>query len=159
MNGILHTLERKQGIIATTPQRHTALRAAAESLSRRNADAAICELFSEALSRLVALAYETDAGGPCNIDSVTARLLIPAPWGRAGHARWGIRPQEANILREIMQGRQYAPGLFVYDTSARCWRLNWHDYPTRNAAMRYLERYPLGIQELRQARAKRLGSV
>jgi hypothetical protein len=157
-NGIVHTLERKQGIGATVPQRHTGLRAAAEGLSRRNADAAVIELMSEALSRLVALAYETDGGGLCNVDAPTGKVLIALPWGRAGHQRWGLRPSEATVLREIMLQRQYAPGLFVYHALGRAWHVNRHDYPSTRVALAYLERYPLTIAEYRSCRAKRLGS-
>jgi hypothetical protein len=157
-NGVVGTLERKPGIVATAPQRHTALRAAAENLSRRNADAAVIELMAEALSRLVALCYETDGGGLCNVDAPTGKVLIPLPWGRAGYARWGLRPSEATVLREIMLQRQYQPGLFVYHALGRAWHVNLHDYPSKGIAMAYLTKYPIGIAEYRACRAKRLGS-
>ncbi len=158
-NGIVVTVARKGEIAHASPQRHTTLRHAAEALSRRNTDQAMIELFMEALSRLVDLCYEVDSGGFCNIDGPTGKVLIPLPWGRNGHARWAIRPQESNILREIMQGRQYAPGLFIYDRIRRNWNANLHDFPSRDAAVVYLTRYPIGITEYRSARTKRLGSV
>ncbi len=158
-NGIISTVVRKGDILQATPQRHTALRKAAESLSMRNLDQAQIELFMEALSRLVDLCYEVDNGGFCNIDAPTGKVLIPLPWGRNGHARWAIRAQESNILREIMQGRQYTPGLFIYDRVRRNWNVNLHDYPSRDAAIAYLTRYPIGIKEYRSCRAKRLGGV
>ena len=98
-NGILATLERKPAITTTTPARFTAIRQAAEVLNRRNADAAIVELFSEAMQRLTLLAYEQDEAGYCNIDPVTWRLLIPAPHGRSGYRRWGISRRESDALR------------------------------------------------------------
>lgn len=158
-NGIIATVARKDGIAQAAPARHTALRTAAENLSRRNVDQAVIELMMEALQRLVDLAYEQDSGGFCNIDGPTGKVLIPLPWGRNGHQRWGLRPQEANVLREIVQGRQYAPGIFVYDRMRRAWFVNLHDFPSRDVAMGSLERYPLGIKEYRNARIKRLGGT
>ena len=158
-NGIVVTVARKGEIAQAAPARHTTLRKAAESLSLRNIDQAVIELFMEALSRLVDLCFEEDSGGFCNIDSVTNRILIPLPWGRNGHSAWGIRPQEANILRKILVARQCQPGLFLYDTSRRCWTINLYDYSSREVAMRYLTRYPVGIGEYRAARLKVVGRV
>ena len=159
MNNIVQTVSRKGDIMQTAPQRYMSLRAAAENLSLRNADQAVCELFNEALMRLVDLCFEEDAGGFCNIDSITHRLLIPAPFGRSGHTRWGIRPQEANILRRILFERQRRVGLFLYDKSRRCWRLNLRDFPGRDIAMSYLADCPVGIGEYRAARLKVLSNV
>jgi len=158
MNGLHTTLARKPTIAAAKPERYTTLRAAADTLSRRNADGAICELMNEALARLVDLAYEEDAGGLCNVDAATGKLLIPLPWGRNGHARWGVRPQEANILREILFTWQRAgvPLLF-YDRSRRAWFVNRTDYPDRAVAGSWLARCQVTIAVYRAARAKRLG--
>jgi hypothetical protein len=158
-NGIIKIVQRKEGIGQSAPQRYMAVRKAAETLSRRNADQAVIELMMEALQRLVDLCFEEDIGGLCNIDVVTGKVLLPLPWGRNGHQRWGLRPHESNILREIMQGRQYQPGLFTYDKLRRCWRINLHDFPTYDLAMNYLTRYQIGIAEYRTARTKRLGNV
>ena len=49
--------------------------------SLRLADAGMVELLTEALHRLITLAYERDDAGWVNVDPVTKRLLIPAPWG------------------------------------------------------------------------------
>lgn len=160
-NGIVRVVERKGDIAQASPQRHSALRAAAETLSRRNADQAVVELFAEAMQRLTLLAFERDQDGFCNIDPVTNRLLIPAPWGRAGHRRWGITPSEAVVLREIIQRRQLgrdgrAPGLWLYDRTRRCWRLNLFDFDTLPDAQRYWQRWPLTVQEYRAARSHRL---
>ncbi len=67
-----------------------------------NVDGAICELMNEALCRVVALAYETDAGGLCNLDAATGKILFALPWGRNGASQWGLRQSEANILRQIL---------------------------------------------------------
>ena len=156
---VVRVVQRKGEIMQASPQRHTALRTAAEKLSRHNTDQAICELFGEALMRLVDLCYEEDAGGYCNIDSVTNRILIPLPWGRNGHSQWGIRMQESNILRRILVTRQRQPGLFLYDKARRCWRVNLYDFSTRDLAMGYLTRYPVGIGEYRAARLQVVGRV
>lgn len=155
MNNPIIIVQRKEGIAQAAPQRHTSLRKAAEALSLRNVDQAVCELFCEALMRLVDLAYEEDAGGFCNIDRVTCKVLIPLPWGRAGHKRWALRPQEAVLLREIMQRRQQLQGLFLYDGTRHSWHLNLKAYATRDDANAYLTRYPVAISELRRARIQR----
>jgi hypothetical protein len=161
-NGIVLTVARKGEIAQAAPARHTSLRHAAEALSRRNVDAATVELFMEAVQRLTLLAYERDADGYCNIDGITGRLLIPAPWGRSGHKRWGITPSESVVLREMIQQRQMgrnagAPGLWVYDHSQRTCRLNLYDFDTLADGQRYWQKWPLTVAELRQARSARLG--
>ena len=103
MDELTVTTERKQKLSIAAPKRHTGLRAVAESLSLRNVDGAVCELMNEALARLVLLAYEQDAGGFCNMDEATGKLLIPLPWGRNGAAQWGMRPQEANISQRQLE--------------------------------------------------------
>lgn len=155
-------LARKGQVMQAAPQRHMSLRRAAEALSRRNADQAVVELMMEALQRLTLLAYEQDAYGYCNIDPVTHRLLIPAPFGRAGHKRWGITGTEAVILREMMQQRQAQtedrpPGLWLYDRTRRCWLLNLFDYDTLADGQHYWQRWALTVPEYRAARAQRLG--
>ncbi len=161
-NGIVVTVARKGEIAQAAPQRHTALRHAAETLSRRNVDAATVELFMEAMQRLTLLAYEHDADGYCNIDGVTGRLLLPAPFGRVGHKRWGLTRVESTLLREMIQQRQIgqkgrAPGLWVYDHSQRTWRLNLYDFDILADGQRYWQKWPLTVAELRQARSTRLG--
>jgi hypothetical protein len=151
------TLARKTALSQAAPPRHTTLRAAAQKLSRLNADGAVCELMNEALARLVVLAYEQDAGGFCNMDGVTGRLLIPLPWGRNGHAAWGLRPQEGNILREILFAWQHdAPALFTYDAMRRSWYVGLHDYGSVHLAKRWLAKHQIGIADYRAARAKRV---
>jgi hypothetical protein len=154
------TMERKQTLSVAQPQRYTRLRAAAESLSLRNVDAAVCELMNEALARLVLLVYEQDAGGYCNIDAATGKLLIPLPWGRNGYARWELRPQEANILREILftwQGEQ--PSLFSYDRLRRSWFVNLAEYSNVHLAKGWLKKHQVSIAIYRAARAKRIAGA
>jgi hypothetical protein len=159
---IVSTVQRKEGIAQASPQRHTTIQRAAEALSRRNADAAVVELFMEAMQRLVLLAYERDADGYCNIDEVTHRLLIPAPFGKLGHKRWGITGSESIVLREMVQTRQAPrgdrpPGLWQYDRARRCWRLNLFDFDTLADGQKYWQRWPLSVSEYRQARSRRVG--
>jgi hypothetical protein len=151
------TVARKEGISNTQPQRHTALRTAAETLSRRNADQAVCELMNESLARLVQLAYEQDAGGFCNIDRVTGKLLIPLPWGRNGHAKWGVRPMEAVILRQILFDWHYpGPTLLRYDRSRRAWFVNLYEFANHHLAKGWLREYPITVTVYREAHTKRL---
>ncbi len=161
-NGIVGTVARNGDLAQAAPARHTALRHAAEALSRRNVDAALVELFSEAMQRLTWLAYEVDADGYCNVDGVTGRLLIPAPFGRLGYKRWGLRRIESTLLREMIQQRQigqkgHAPGLWLYDRTQRTWRLNLFDFDTLADGQRYWQRWPLTVHEYRMARSARLG--
>jgi hypothetical protein len=157
MNNLTATMERKLDVAQATPTRHKTLRAAADALSLRNVDAATCELMNEALARLVVLAYEQDAGGLCNVDGATGRLLIPLPWGRNGYARWGLRPQEGNILREILFAWQHdAPALFTYVAMRRSWFVNLREYANIHLAKRWLKQHQIGIGEYRGARAKRV---
>jgi hypothetical protein len=161
-NVVFRSVERKGAVAALRPERYTVIQRAAEALSLRNADAAIVELFSEAMQRLTLLAYEVDDHGYCNIDAVTWRILIPLPFGRMGHRRWGITPSESVILREMVQRRQLgrdgrAPGLWLYDRTRRCWRLNLFDFDTLADGQKYWQKWPLSVQEYREARSKRLG--
>lgn len=159
-NRIVQTIRRKGYITAAHPQRHSTLRNAAQALSRRNADGAIAELLNEALQRLVALCYEVDEGGLCNVDSVTGRILIPLPWGRAGYARWGLKPQEGNIMRRVMFAWQRSGlPLFTYDRSRRAWFLNVYDFPTVAVAANWLTQHQIDIAMYRAAREQVLGRV
>jgi len=160
MNGLAMTMERKVGLSVAAPQRHTGLRAAAQSLSLRNVDQAICELMNEALARLVALAYETDSGGYCNMDGATGKLLIPLPWGSNGATRWGLRPQEANIMRQVLfDWEQCAPSLLRYDRTRRAWFVNLRDFSNYHLAKQWLAVRQVTVGAYRNARAKRLGGA
>jgi hypothetical protein len=161
-NGLFHALDRKAAISQAAPERHTTISRAAEALSRRNADAAIVELMGEAMQRLTLLGYERDNDDYCNIDPITWRLLIPAPFGRAGHKRWGITRAESDCLRDMLRERQAQtesrpPGLWLYDRARRCWTLNLFDYDLVGDGQAYWQRYPLGVAEYRRVRGLRVG--
>jgi hypothetical protein len=161
---ILNTLARKDDIAGAAPARHSTLRHAAESLSLRNVDQAAVELMLEALNRLTLLAYEVgDDGERCNVDlRGGGRLLVPCPWGRGGHKRWGLTVSEANIMRALMLARQKkgkAAPLFAYDGMRKCWYLNIYDFESYDLAIAYLTKYPIAIQEYRQARDHYLGKA
>jgi hypothetical protein len=156
-NGIFHALERKEDLSKSAPARHLSLRQAADNLSRHNVDAATCEVLNEALARLVQLAYEVDTGGLCNIDGVTGRFLIPLPFGRNGAAKWGIRPQEANILRQILFDWQTEPpALLIYERSRRSWFVNLVEFGSVGIAKAWIRSHQISVALYRSARAKKL---
>ncbi len=157
MAGLSATMERKVGLSNAAPQRHTGLRAVAESLSLANVDQAICELMNEALCRVVALAYETDAGGLCNLDAATGKILFALPWGRNGASQWGLRQSEANILRQVLFDWQAAGStLLHYDRTRRSWFVNLRDHANIHLAKRWLTQHQIDIATYRAARAKRV---
>ncbi len=160
MNGLSVTMERKQALSVAAPERYRGLRAAADNLSLRNVDQAICELLNESLARLVQLAYETDSGGHCNIDGATGRILIPLPWGRNGQAKWGLRPQEANILRQVLfDWEQCSSTLLRYDRTRKSWFVNQFDFGNYHLAKRWLTQHQITVGVYRDARAKLLVRV
>lgn len=153
---IAQLMARKEQPATAHPARHTGLRAAVDNLSLRLADAGTVELLTEALHRLVTLAYERDDAGWVNVDPVTRRLLIPAPWGRAGRARWGLYPLEADTLRAMLKTRMRgrAAPLFAYDKLRRAWLVELGHYPAEAEARAYLDAQPLTVEEFRQHRRK-----
>jgi hypothetical protein len=153
-------MERKAGLSVAQPQRYTGLRKAAEHISLANVDAATCELMNEALARLVQLCYEEDAGGFCNIDGATGRILIPLPNGRNGRTRWGLRPQEANILRQVLFDWDHdGSSLLRYDRTRKSWFINLFDFGNYHLAKRWVALHQITIAVYRDARAKRLESA
>ena len=155
-NGIIAALERKAEISTAQPERFTSLRQAAERLSLHNVDAAIVEVLNEALGRLLLLAYTTDTGGLCNVDAMTGRLLVPAPMGRNGQAKWGIRPSEANVLRQILFDwhDEERSCLFCYDRSRRAWYVDLANFPSAGLAKGWLRAHQISVGIYRAARAK-----
>jgi hypothetical protein len=152
-------LERKPDVRLSRPREYVRQRIAesAAALNLAGQMAARVELVSEALSRLTELLYQCDSDGvPANIDAVTYRLLIPAPWGSRGWRLWGLRSWEAETLRRILRERQNSwtagqrPPLYTYDDGARTWHLNAQDYPTLQAAHWWLTKSPITIKEWRQ---------
>jgi hypothetical protein len=127
---------------------------AAESISRAGDTQLRVELANEALAALVTILYRTDADGrTANIDRLTWRLLVPAPWGRAGWRKWGLRAWEADTLRKILMLRCEMirhQNLFDFNASGGAWHLDLKSYPTLPDAMTYLKRYPITLDEWRK---------
>lgn len=126
----------------------------AADISRAGNNQARVELLQEAVLALTKLCYECDPDGqPANIDSRTYRLLIPAPWGKAGWRRWGLRAWEAEILRQILivrcQMRRMEP-LFDYNTEARTWHVNMQQYSRLDVALLYWKSNPIALKEWRR---------
>jgi hypothetical protein len=152
---------RKPEIRVSKPREYVVQRLAdsAAQLSRAGVMAARVELVNEALCRLTELAYQRDSDGVlANVDSVTYRLLIAAPWGRGGWKRWGLRNHESRILGKILRTRQAAfkpsqgrPPLFVYDDDTRYWLVNMGDYETLASAHWYLQKGAISLAEWRRA--------
>jgi hypothetical protein len=64
----------------------------AQALSRAGEAAARVERLNEALCHLVEILYQADEDGALpNLDPITYRLRIPAPFGAKGWRRWGLR--------------------------------------------------------------------
>lgn len=80
------------------------MRTAAGALSRRTLYAAKAALCMRRLHEFTALLYEADAAGELiNVDGATGRILLPSPWGRLGHATWGLTAGEGAALRHIVR--------------------------------------------------------
>lgn len=127
----------------------------AHTLSRAGETAARVERLNEALCRLVELLYQVDEDGSLpNLDAVTHRLLIPAPFGSKGWRRWGLRQHEGRALAAILRARCHARQagqrghLFDYNTIENTWHLNLTDYPAKEAALFYLSRRGVSRGEL-----------
>lgn len=161
MTNVLRLTDRKNEIrSAPGPGAYVKQRIAdaADALSLAGTLAARCELANEALCALVELCYQADADNrAANVDLVTLRLLIPAPWGSSGWKRWGLRGHEATVLRRILLARQNnwkqgrAAPLFTYDPDCRYWTLNIHDYPRIIEAQAWLRSNAITLTEWRRA--------
>lgn len=130
---------------------------AANELNRAGNMAARVEVINEAVCRFTHVLYQRDADGfHPNLDAVTKRIIIAAPWGSRGWRRWGLRHWEAGTLRKILLNRQanftpkQRPPLFSYSES-RYWYLNTYDYPNYDTAQNWLTRGAVTLQEWRQA--------
>ena len=141
---------------AETPGTYIKQRVAenAQSLSRAGEMAARVEAINEALTAFTSLLYQADTdGGFANVDSITYRILIPAPFGSSGWRKWGLRSWEAGELRQFLahrcQMKDKRPFLFDYNSESRTWHLNAHDYPSFEAASHYLKREPMTVKALR----------
>lgn len=151
-------IERTQEVrqAATDPSRTIKQRMAdaAAELSRAGDNQQRVELLNEACLALTRLCYEADPDGqPANIDSRTHRLLVPAPWGKAGWRRWGLRDWEASILRQILivrcQMQRVLPA-FDFNAESRTWHANLQAYPRLDQALLYWKSNPVTLKEWRR---------
>jgi hypothetical protein len=127
---------------------------AAQELSRAGDLQMRVELANEALMAFTSILYHADTDQrPANIDPVTWRLLVPAPWGSAGWRVWGLRSWEARVLRQILRIRcdtRKHVNLFDYNDALKSWHLNIGCYRTRTEALAYLKQYPITLEEWRK---------
>jgi hypothetical protein len=156
---VVSILERKIDVRLSRPREYVRQRMAeaGDKLNRAGKEAARVELVNEALCRLVELVYQRDADGTlANVDSVTYRLLLPAPWGSKGWRWWGLRAWEGQVLRNLLRARQAAfrqgqrPPLFTYDRETRTWLINLEDYPSLEAAGFWLKGSAITLAEWRR---------
>lgn len=120
--------------------------------------AARVELVNESLYKLAQDLYTPDSDGVlANVDSITHRIRIAAPWGSVGWRYFGLRRWEARTLSKILRARQSAwakgqrPPLYLYDEDSTRWHLNLHDYGSLDAAQWWLKRSAVTLKEWRQA--------
>lgn len=142
-------IRRFETVVETMAGAHTPLRKPAEIASQRALWAARAELSMQAIAAACEALCEVDGNGkPINVDAATGRILIPLPWGRAGGAQWGLRSSEQKTLTRIVRARALLPdALFEYD------RQQWYTTAGfgRLAALRYLQRQPITLEEYRRA--------
>lgn len=109
------------------------------------------ETLNESVLAFTVTVYQSGADGRLAfVDDRTWRLLIAAPWGRAGWRYWKLRAWEGEILRKILflraEARRAAP-LFDYNSEARTWHLNIGQYPALADGMEYWRRRPIALDE------------
>lgn len=121
--------------------------AAAEQLSNTARIQGTIEIANESLCKLASILYERVEGQFVNVDSRTHRLLIPAPWGDSGYAKWGMRAVEARILRSILMTRARSNTQSLFDYADRRWFLNAAGYKNSNVALSYLRENPITARE------------
>ena len=148
-------LQRGHATLDVLPRLHIQPRVAqaAQEFSKVGVALAHAETLNACLQRAIELCYSADTDGRlCNVDRTDYRLLFPAPWGKAGGAKWGLRRTETDILRACllrrMQPQQAQPvPLFVYDSVSRAWHCNMTDYPARDAAQAYVAQWGVSAKE------------
>jgi len=144
-------LARTEAIRNTEPERFSPLRAVAQNLSRRGIAVAKVELVNTALLSFAEVLFDADPDGIApNLDP-DGRVLIPAPWGRAGGRMWGLRNTEQRAFSWLMRQRseQQNQPLFVYDADTKQWLLG-RGY-ARRSAMAYCRTMPVTLPEWRAA--------
>jgi len=148
MTELTQLLERAQAVttIAATASIKQRIADTATEISLAGHSQAQLDIAITAIAHLLAKLYVTEADGSmANVDSRTGRILMrPLPWGESGAARWGLRRWEGQCLRRLMLDRvgqrRRLPCLFDYNSEARQWHINTHDYPTGADAMEWLKR-------------------
>ena len=153
---IPNEIARVETVGAARPERHTRLRAVAETLNRRGLLEAKVAIANEALFAVTEILWDVDADGSyANVD-VDGRILVALPWGRNGYKAWGLRVTEMRALNHVLRHRSHGGSnpLFVFDGEARCWLVG-RGY-TKRTAMAYLRTMPVTLAEYRAAwRAQR----
>lgn len=128
---------------------------AAAGLSRTGDLAIHTEIANEAITRFTGVLYERDADGySANVDLMTSRILLPAPWGSNGWKSWGLRHWEAIVLRAVMLERSAdikRPALYLFNPDRRYWALNLSDYPALAQATFFFGRGAITVKEWRRA--------
>lgn len=137
--------KRQRAILENHPDRHTRIRQTAEAIGRYNIATAKARTLETAVRAFVAELYdrEPESQALWNIDSADGRILIPCPWGRAGHRRWGLRRGEGDILRMLAMHWQNIDSPFVYSPLLRQWYLDISTYPIPGAVMAWLVQHPI----------------
>jgi hypothetical protein len=149
-------IDRVQELRAKGPARfgRERIAEAADAINRAGDMQLRVELANEALAALCVVLYQADADGRTpNLDRLTWRLLVPAPWGRGGWKRWGLRAWEADCLRGILMIRCEMirhQNLFDYNAAGQTWHIDLKTFPTLETAMQYLKRYPITLDEWRK---------
>lgn len=145
-------LQRTEAILATpAPAKHTPLRTVAERLTKRGVMQAKTELANNALLAFIEVLFDCDSDGIfANIDQDN-RILIPAPFGRAGGRLWGLRNTEQRAFSRLMRKRSETESnpLLRYDGEFRQWFVG-AGY-NRRSALAYLRHMPITLAEWRAA--------
>lgn len=109
------------------------------------------ETINEAALAFTVVAYQLGADGRLAfVDDRTWRLLIAAPWGRAGWKYWKLRAWEGEVMRKILFLRaesQRKASLYAYNEQSKTWHLNVGAYPTLDHGMDYWRRQPITQKE------------
>ena len=123
---------------------------AAVQLSKRADVKAKVELCNEVLCNLITQLYEKDSTGWYkNLEKKTYRINLAVPWGEKGWKQGGLRQAEARTLSKILRERVTSEKvvLFDYNFHTREWFLVISSFRTKNAALNYVEKLPITMEE------------
>jgi hypothetical protein len=121
---------------------------AAEQLSNSALIQMQLEAISEAVLKYTSTLYERVDGYPVNIDKLTHRVRMVAPWGSAGWKTWGLRHWEACVLRSILLKRsRQSNALFEYNEPMKTWHVNVRTYTNSRKALEYWQAHPIRVEE------------